>query len=303
MQKPKIINIVGPTASGKTSLSIAVAQHFRGEIISADARQVYRGLDIGTGKVTTPEMQGVRHHLLDVAEVTETYTAADFARDAAAALDDIFKRGCCPIIAGGSFFYTEALLHPHSLPAVPPNPALRQALEALSTEVLFETLTTQDPRRATEIDSNNRRRIIRSLEIIDALGTVPQTPTQETPYETLTVGISTEKTTLQEKFRTRIKDWLAHDFAGETQWLLQTVPPERFQEFGFEYTLMRSHLKNEITEAELIEAFIQKNWQYAKRQLTWLKRDPNIVWYDLAGKHAGEERDALFARITDFLKK
>ncbi len=295
MSKPKIINIVGPTASGKTSLSIKVAKHFNGEVISADSRQVYRGLNIGTGKVTAAEMEGVPHHLLNVAEVTDTYTAADFAKDAAAAVDDIVNRGRCPIIAGGSFFYTDALLYPSTLPEVPPNPNLRSALAALSTEVLFDTLATQDPRRASEIDPQNRRRLIRALEIVNALGIVPEETKRDSPYDTLTIGIKVEKDALRAKFAARITSWLAADFASETRWLMETVSPERFREFGFEYTLMQSHLSGELSETELIEKFIEKNWQYAKRQLTWLKRDDTILW------HTPDETKEIFTHITDFL--
>ncbi len=168
-EKPKILVIVGATASGKTALSIDLAKQYTGEIISADSRQIYKTLNIGTGKVTTKEMDGIPHHLIDVVYPTETYNADDFKKDAKKAIVDIISRGHLPIIAGGTFFYVDTLLGRITTPNVPPNPQLRRTLEAMSAEELYNELRERDQRRALEMDPQNKRRLVRALEIISAL--------------------------------------------------------------------------------------------------------------------------------------
>ncbi len=278
MTKPPVIAIVGPTASGKTSLAIELAKKYGGEIISADSRQVYRGLDIGTGKVTPKEMAGIPHHLLDVADPSEAYTAIDFKRDATAAIESIIMRKKLPIIAGGTFFYLDLLRGKNNSAPVPPNQKLRQELEKLSTTELFEKLQASDPKRADSIDPQNKRRLIRSLEIVDTLGSVPPVQGAESPYDWLIIGTDVQKEDLRDKFQKRIKQWLQNGFAAEVEKVHKNLSAERFAELGFEYTLMKERLDQNIDEEELIERFVQKNWQYAKRQLTWLKRDNEVVW-------------------------
>lgn len=279
MHKPKVVAVVGPTASGKTDLAITLAKQFNGEVISCDSRQVYRNLDIGTAKVTDTEMDGVPHHLLDVADVTETYTANDFKQAAEQTIADIINRGKLPIVAGGTFFYLDQLRGKNLGPAVAINKRLRQELETLSTTELYQQVVLLDPQRATSIDKHNRRRLIRTLEIINHLGKVPESPEPESPYQWLVVGIEIEKTALLKRLKQRAKDWLSSGIMAETKWLLAKVSPARFKEFGFEYTITKACIDGEITEAELEERFVEKNWQYAKRQLTWLKRDQDIVWF------------------------
>lgn len=278
--KTKLIVIVGTTASGKTNLAIELAKKYSGEVISADSRQVYRGLDIGTAKVTEEEKQGIPHHLLDVAEPNSVYTAADFKRDATEAIDSINERDHLPIIAGGTFFYIDVLLNRVSLPAVPPNPELRQELEQKSTEDLYQKLVQLDPTRATAIDTSNRRRLIRALEVAHSLGTNPP-PTNETepPHKVLWLGIERSKEELRERYRARAIAWLDGSFAAEVTNLLEKgLSRERLEEIGFEYRLMLDYLDRKLTDEEFITRAIEKNWQYAKRQLTWLKRNQEIIW-------------------------
>lgn len=297
-KKPKVIAIVGPTASGKTSLSIEIAKMFNGEVISADSRQVYRRLDIGTGKVTTEEMSGVPHHLIDLCEPTDTYTAIDFKRDASVAIDNIVNRNRLPIIAGGTFFYLDQLRgKSHSAPVLP-NESLRTELELLSTEELFEKLELVDKERSENIDRHNRRRLIRSLEITDSLGSVPAVPETESTYDWLIIGVDVEKEQLRKNFEKRIRQWLKIGLVEETKKLqAEGITPNRFQEFGFEYKLTLDLIENKITESELIEKFIQKNWQYAKRQKTWLKRDNEVAWFK------PEEKSLILKRVKEFLAK
>lgn len=279
--KPKVISIVGATASGKTSLAITLAEAVDGEVISADSRQVYRGLDIGTAKATTEEMQGVPHHLIDIVDINTIYTAQDFVHDATAAITDITHRSKVPIVAGGTFFYIELLKGTMQAAPVAPNPTLRAELETHSTEQLHELLATQAPERAAAIDPHNRRRLIRALEIVAALGAVPSpTSTTDSPFDMLTIGIKREKEELLHRYQQRATAWLNGGFRHEVEQLLaRGISRARLQEIGFEYTLMLDLIDGIYDESTFIEKCIQKNWQYAKRQLTWLKRDAHIHWY------------------------
>jgi tRNA dimethylallyltransferase len=280
MSKPKVIAIVGPTASGKTSLSIDLATRFGGEVISADSRQVYRGMDLGTGKVTTDEMSGIPHHLIDIADPkTDTYTGADFVHDATVAIADITNRGRLPIIAGGTFFYLDLLRGLRTSAPVPPNETLRTELETKSTEKLSALLQSKDPRRATTIDHDNRRRLIRALEIIDGLGSVPETTITESPYDMLILGIDVPVDTLSERIHRRIIERIDQGMIEEIALLHSNgVSWERMASFGLEYRSIASHLQRRLTREQMIEELAAKTRQFAKRQRLWLKHDPSIVW-------------------------
>jgi len=296
LAKPKILVIVGSTASGKTGLAIELAKRFNGEVISADSRQVYRGLDIGTAKVTEEEMEGIPHHLINVANPMEGYSAANFKNDARTSINDIASRGKLPIVAGGTFFYVDTLLGRVSLPEVEPNQALRHSLEEKSTVELFTTLKEKDPERAKKIDPKNKRRLVRALEIIHQLEYVPKISEKRSDFAFLIIGIEAEKEDLRNKFAERAKSWLKGGFLQEVQNLLdEGITRERLTEIGFEYRLGLELLDKEITEEEFIQKFIEKNWQYAKRQITWLKRDKEIQWFKAA-------EDNVFKAVEDFIK-
>jgi tRNA dimethylallyltransferase len=278
MNKRKVISIVGPTASGKTSLSIELAHRFSGEIISADSRQVYKGLDLGSGKVTIEEMQGVPHHLLDVALPEQIYTVSDYVREAQIVLEDIQQRGRLPIIVGGTFLYIDALLGRISFPEVPPNDALREELERMSTEDLFTKLSHMDARRASDIDKDNRRRLIRALEISTALGAVPL-PILESPYDVLTLGIALDKEELYTNIHKRIIDRIERGMVEEVKQLHENgLSYDRLESLGLEYRYIARHLKGELPYCEMLDVLETKTRQFAKRQITWLKRDKGLVW-------------------------
>lgn len=279
--KQKILVILGPTASGKTSLAVALAQTFSGEVISSDSRQVYRGLDIGTEKITEEEMADIPHHLIDCVDPETIYTAFDFKKDAAMQSEAIASRGHLPIIAGGTLFYTETLLGRRNTAQVPPNSELRAELEKLSTEVLFNKLQEIDPRRAEAIDAHNPRRLVRALEIAHALGAVPEEAIAECPYDAYIIGLSVSADILKERITLRLKETLAKGLVEETQMLLKKgVPEERLMEIGLEYRVVLEHLKGDIPADLLEQKLIDKVWQYAKRQRTWLKRINDVHWYD-----------------------
>ena len=277
--KPKVIAIVGPTASGKTSLSIKLAKEFSGEVISADSRQVYRGLDLGTGKVTTAEMDGIAHHLLDVVDPMEVYTGANFKRDATKAIKTIVTNQHVPIVAGGTFFYLELLRGNMQAAPVEPNLVFRASLEAYTNEELLEKLQAKDSHRAESIDPDNRRRLERSLEIIETLGSVPEVQKTESDYQWLLLGVDISKEQLHKNINTRLEDRLEQGMIEEVRDLLAGgITPKRLDDFGLEYRYILKYIQQEISYAQMCELIETKSRQFAKRQLTWLKRYPEIVW-------------------------
>ena len=279
MNKPKVVAIVGPTASGKTSLSIKLAQKFNGEVISADSRQVYRGMDLGTGKVTPEEMAGIPHHLLDTADPMNIYTGIDFKRDATIALNRISRRAHLPIIVGGTFFYLELLRGNMQAAPVKPNPEFRQTLEPYSNGELLDLLHEKDAHRANTIDPDNRRRLERSLEIIHTLGAVPEVRAIESDYDWLLLGVDVPKETLLKNIHTRLEVRLEQGMINEVQQLLDSgVTPKRLDDFGLEYRYVLKYIQQEISYPEMCEQIEAKSRQFAKRQLTWLKRYPEIQW-------------------------
>ncbi len=294
--KPKIITIVGPTASGKTALSIALAQQFHGEVISADSRQVYRGLTIGSGKVTLAEMDGVPHHLIDIADPQTIYTAHDFKRDGATALESILNRNRLPIIVGGTFMYLDTLLGRISLPEVAPNPLLRSELEPLTTDALLERLRVLDPERAETIDPDNPRRLIRAIEVATALGHVPRHK-PESLYTILPIGLSLSEAERTERIHDRLMVRLASGMVAEVESLrAEGVSHERLEALGLEYRYLSRYLRGDLDYETMVSELETKIGQFAKRQLTWLKRDKTIQWF-----HPSEQ-EAIFSTVEEFLR-
>jgi tRNA dimethylallyltransferase len=297
IEKPKILVIVGPTASGKTGLSIELAKQFNGEVVSADSRQVYRGMDIGSAKVTQTEMAGIPHHLLDVADPKETYTASDFKRDAEAAVEDILSRGKLPIVCGGTFFYVDTLLGKISLPEVEPDEELRAELEQKSASELFSILESLDPKRASTIEPGNPRRIIRAIEVATKLGYVPESKEIESPYDAFTIGLTVDMKTHADILRKRLMERLDVGMMAEVESLLANgVTHERLEKFGLEYRYASRYLRGEIDFETMINEIVVKSRQFAKRQLTWLKRDQDIKWFDKNDPNISTEVKKFLAR-------
>lgn len=204
---PHILVILGPTASGKSDLAVQLAKQLNGEVVSADSRQVYKKLNIGTGKITKKEMRGVPHHLLDVVHFNRKFSAADYKKHGEKAIEKILKKGKLPIICGGTGLYIDTLLGAVSLPEVAPDLKLRKTLETKSTEELFTLLKKLDPKRAETIDAHNPRRLVRAIEIATAIGSVPalSSITSTTPkYNVFKLGIKTEPDILKERINKRL---------------------------------------------------------------------------------------------------
>lgn len=281
--KTKLIVVLGPTASGKSDLAVALAQKYNGEVVSADSRQTYRGLDIGSGKITKREMKGIPHHLLDVANPKRQFTVAQYKRLADRAIADISKRGKLPILCGGTGFYIQAVISGIAIPEVPPNKKLRAELEKKSPEQLFKILSKLDSRRAKEIDAQNPRRLVRAIEIAKALGKVPKLTTTDSPYEVLQIGITTDLETLKEKIAKRLALRMKRGMLAEGRRLREDgLSWKRMRALGLEYRMLADILTGAKPRAEAEEQLLFDIGNYAKRQMMWFKRDPSIKWFKVS---------------------
>lgn len=295
LNKPLVIVIVGPTASGKSDLAIKLARKFNGEIISADSRQVYRGLDIGTGKVTKKEMAGIPHHLLDVASPKKQFTVVEFKRLAEQKIKEIIGRNKLTIIVGGTGFWIDALVFNFSLPNVPPDKKLRRKLYLKGATELFKILKKLDPERAKKIDRHNPRRLIRAIEI--AMSQDASQPLRKKPlYKPLWIGALIPKNKLYKRIRLRLDKRLRSGMINEAKNLRRSgLGWKRFYELGLEYRFLADLLKKKISKKEFVAGLNTAIRQYAKRQMTWFKRNKKIHWVK-----SGKEAKKLTA---DFLKK
>ena len=294
MSKPKVIVILGQTSSGKSALSVKIAKKFNGEVISADSRQVYKGINIGTGKITKEEMLGIPHHLIDVVSPKEQFSVALYKELAEQKIKEILARGKTPIICGGTGFYIDAVTKGIILPLVPPNYPLRKKLALMSDRSLMLKLKKLDPIRAKNIDPKNKVRIIRAIEIAKALGKVPQITEETPPYQFIKIGLKISENILKKRIETRLKTRLGMGMVKELQELRKNgVPWKRLTELGFDQKFIALYLQKKITNEELLENLIKNNWQYAKRQMTWFKRDQEIKWFTLSE----------YSKITKYLEK
>ena len=280
-QKQKVVAVIGPTASGKSDLGIFLARKFGGEIISADSRQVYVGMDIGTGKVTKKEQRLAKHHLLDVASPKKVFTVSDFKKLGQKALFDIASRNRLPIIVGGTGFYIDALVHNIAVPEVSPNKKLRAELAKQSAEQLFSRLSALDPRRAKTIDPKNKRRLIRALEIVEVTGKVPALNTKyevlDTKYDILWLGLKPKN--LEKRIVDRVTERLKRGAVGEVKKLIKSgVSKKRIRDLGLGYREIIRFLDKEISQEEMRREFVKSEIKYSKRQMTWFKRKKEIHW-------------------------
>jgi tRNA dimethylallyltransferase len=273
----KIIAIVGPTASGKSDLAIRLAQKFNGEIISADSRQVYKGMDIGTGKISKKEQRLLPHHLIDIVSPKKIFTVAEFKKRGEKTIKDISNNNKIPIIVGGTGQYIDTLIYNLSLPQVTPNYKLRSKLEKQTVEQLFKQLKKLDPQRAKNIDAKNPRRLIRAIEIITATGQPIEPIKQESPYRVLWLGLKPKD--LDKRISTRLLVRIKQGMISEVKKLhSQGISWQRLYDLGLEYRWVGQYLQNKITKDEMIFDLEQSIRQYSKRQMTWFKRNKNIHW-------------------------
>lgn len=285
--KPKLIVILGPNASGKTGLSIELAKLIKpgfmgykgAEIISADSRQVYKGLDLGTGKITKKEMAGIPHYLLDIASPKKTFTVADYQRLGNRAVRKILDQNKLPIICGGTGLYIDSLIYNYDLPAVEPDLDLRRKLEKKTTEELFRELQKKDPQRAKSIDSKNRRRLIRALEVVIKSGKPISELKKHSSYDLLKIGVARSPEELKERIAKRLNERLSQGMVAEVKNLHNKgLSWKRMEELGLEYRYLSRYLRDKIDYKKMKIELQKEIVHYAKRQITWFKKDKNIHW-------------------------
>ncbi len=310
--KPKILVIVGPTATGKSNLAVRLAKKLNGEVISADSRQVYKGLTIGTGKITKKEMKGVAHHLLDVADPHTQYSVIKYEADATKAIADCVQRNKLPIITGGTGFYIQALVEGIILPDVPPNKKLRAKLNKMSADRLLKLLKKLDPQRYKTIEKKNLRRVIRAIEIATALGKVPKLKKSAAKYEPLFIGLNLSPVELRKRIHARLlkrikagmiaeaKRLHAPKLAGMDRTRSRGLTYARMNELGLEYRYLALYLQRKLTKKEMVEKLSTEIWQYAKRQMTWFKKDRRIEWHDPTDS---SDVSHIRAHVQTFLNK
>ncbi len=263
----KVLIILGPTASGKSALGVRLARKFEGEIISADSRQVYKGLNIGNGKITRKEMRGVPHHLLDVADPKKQFTVANFLILTNQAIAKIVKNGKLPIVVGGSGFYIDAIAGTISLPEVPPNPKLRIRLAKKTNTALFKLLRKKDPKRARSIDPQNKLRLIRALEIVEALGQVP--PVKHRVFNKKFVWVGLMRDDLDQRIKKRLTKRL-DGMIREARLLHKNgLSYKRMHELGLEYRYLALYLQGKLDKSSMFEKLNTEIRRYSKRQMTW----------------------------------
>jgi tRNA dimethylallyltransferase len=298
--RPPVVAIVGPTAVGKTALSLSLATAFGGEVVSADSRQVYRGMDIGTAKATPEERRAVRHHLIDVVDPDEAYTLATYQRDAYAAIAGIHARRGLPLIVGGTGLYVRAALGGFAIPRVAPDPELRRALEEYArrrgAEALHDRLARGDPEAAARIDPRNVRRVIRALEVYQITGEpISRLQTSRPPpWRVLRIGLTTDRDELYRRIDARV-DWqIENGLLQETERLIAMgygcgLPSMS----GLGYRQICMYLRGEITLAEAIALIKARTHRFARQQYTWFRLDdPTIAWLR-ADEGAAERAAAL----------
>ena len=283
-----VIAVVGATASGKTELSLDLAAHLGGEVVNTDAMQVYRGMDVGTAKLPVAERRGIPHHLLDLLDIDETASVAEFQRMARATIDDLRGRGAVPVLVGGSALYTRAVLDRFEFPGT--DAAVRRALEdelaAAGPAVLHQRLRDVDPDAAAGILPSNGRRIVRALEVVTITGRPFSASLPQREYAVPgahQVGVAIDRATLEERIARRVDAMFEAGFVAEVEALVaRGLADTRTASRAIGYPEVMAHLAGETTEAEARERTAAATRRFARRQDSWFHKDPRITWVDTA---------------------
>lgn len=289
MEKPKVIVICGPTASGKTALSIELAKRINGEVVSADSMQIYKDMDIGSAKVTKEEMQGIKHYLVDCVSPDERYSVANYKLDAKKAIEEILKKGKTPIVVGGTGLYIDALIYEIEYQDIKINESYRKELESIKQnqglEVLYERALKIDPEAMKKISPNDSKRIMRVLEIYEATGKnkteqEAESRLKEIPYNYKVFAITMDREKLYERINKRVDIMIENGLIEEVKELLKKYKefPTAMQALG--YKEVKEYLDGELTKQEMIDKIKQESRRYAKRQLTWFRKNKQTIWID-----------------------
>lgn len=273
----KLVVILGPTASGKSKLAIKLAKEFKGEIISVDSRQIYKGLEIGSGAVTKKERQNIPHHLIGFLNPQKTYSAEQFRKKAIAIIKRIDKDNKVPFLVGGTGFWLETVTNNLQFPKAKPNQRLRKKLSEKSNRELFKMLKKLNPQRAKLIDKNNPRRLIRAIEIAltNPHNFANQLNKEPDRFQCLFLGVKKSQEKLKTDIARRFNGWLRKGFLKEVQKLIESrISKQRFKELGLHYWFGYLYLNKKISYPEFVIKSISSIWKYAKRQMTWFKKYP-----------------------------
>ena len=295
INKTKLGLIVGPTASGKTAASIALAQRLNAEIISADSIQVYRGMDIGSAKPTMEERQGIPHHLMDAVDIdSPKFSVAEYRRMAGEAIDNIVSRGKYPLVVGGTGLYVNSLIYPLNFTSVPSDEKLRSELTALEQKqkgAAYALLQAEDPKAARRLHPNDVKRVIRALEVVrltgkpidDHGGDFANQAQAAIPYEPTIIGLTMPREMLYERINLRVDIMLRQGLLDEARAIYDAgYDPALPALQGLGYKQLFKHFAGEYTFDEAIEAIKLETRHFAKRQLTWFRRDKRIIWFDIS---------------------
>lgn len=306
----KIVVVCGPTASGKTALSIALAKAFDGEVVSADSMQIYRGMDIGTAKPTKDEMEGIPHHMLDVAEPGEGYSVSRYVQEATACVEDILSRGRLPIVCGGTGLYIDGLIRGTDFQPAGSHNGIREALEkeweARGAEAMMARLAEVDSESAERLHLSDRRRIVRALEVYLATGETITAHNQRTKampprFEAVMIGLNTEpRDILYGRIDRRVDVMLEQGLLQEVQTLLEKGLLEGTAAQAIGYKELLAHFRGEMTLDAAADLIRQKSRNYAKRQLTWFRRDERVKWIVY---NAPEAAQAVLQEATEYLRQ
>ena len=280
MSKSKLIVILGHTAAGKTSLSIKLAKKFTGEVISADSRQVYKKMDIGTGKITKKEMCGIPHYLLDVVSAKTKFSVAQYQNKAIKAINEISKKGNAPFLVGGSPFYIYSVVEGWQFPEMKSNPILRNQLGEKSLGELQKMLKKLDVERYKTIETKNKRRLVRAIEIAETLGKVPKLK-KSPQFDCLLLGIKHSPEKLAQLIHTRQIKQFEQGMIKEITTLQKSgVSWKRLDDFGLEYRWVGRYLQGKISKEEMENKLEIDTIRFSKRQMTWFKRNKKILWIE-----------------------
>ena len=276
--KPKVIAIVGPTASGKTGFAVSLAKKLNGEIISADSRLVYKGFDIGTAKPSIEEREGIPHYMIDIVEPEFDYSAGLYAQEAEKLIFDISKRGKVPVVVGGTGLYFRLLLENYDVPKVEPDYELREKLSKLSYSELVLMLEAKDPVRAKEIEVNDNKKLIRAIEMAEHLEKPLSEYKKEPVFDVEWIGLNYPRAELYERINKRVDMMIKDGLVEETEYLLKKHGRIKNLVCTIGYQEIVQYLDNLLTLEEAKDKLKQNTRNYAKRQLTWFRKNPAIKW-------------------------
>lgn len=303
IMKERLLVIVGPTAVGKTDLSIQLAKRFNGEIISGDSMQIYRGLDIGTAKVTKEEMQGIPHYMIDIKEPYESFSVSEFQQEARKYISQINKKGKLPILVGGTGLYVQAVIYDYRFTKIGANPELRKKLEQFAkrygNEALHSKLKELDPISYRTIHPNNLKRVIRALEVIEQTGKPFSSFQQkqiEPVYHAIFIGLSMERKKLYARINARVDKMIEKGLIEEAYRLYQQNLRDSQAAQAIGYKELFYYFDGKLSKEEAIELLKRNSRRYAKRQYTWFKNQMDIKWFDVT-----ENRDKKIEEIFQYV--